>query len=172
MRLLLWTAALVLVSSTINASPAAASCAAGAGPAGSPTIFLGVAGDTSGGYTTMTVEEVWAGPALPPSVKVLSGQTEPRVQSSVDAVLERGHRYVIGADRDLHTNACTVEEVESTAATDAAMSLRPDHVRQPTTRTVDDAEGDDSVWILVVAGLGLVLAASAAFVTIRVRTAR
>ena len=41
-------------------SPAVASCAAGAGPAGSSTIFIGVAGKTSGGYTTMTVEEVWA----------------------------------------------------------------------------------------------------------------
>lgn len=60
MRLASRILALALVGAclSVTSSPAVASCAAGAGPAGSPTIFLGVAGDTSGGYTTMTVEEV------------------------------------------------------------------------------------------------------------------
>src|SRR5829696_1610363 len=100
--------ALALVAAFMSAttSPAVASCAVGGGPAGSPTIFLGVAGKTAGGYTTMTVEEVWAGPDLPGTVRVLSGQTEPNTASSVDADLEPGHRYVIGADEKLRTNAC------------------------------------------------------------------
>lgn len=163
--------AVVAAFLTVMPSPAVASCAAGAGPAGSPTIFLGVAGETSGGYTTMTVEEVWAGRDLPASVRVLSGQTEPNVGSSTDADLEPGHRYVIGADDKLRTNACSIEEIESTTSTEDAMSLRPDHVRRPVIGTDDVGEPKSSKPV-VVAVLVLAIALSAVGVAVRVRNRR
>lgn len=163
--------ALVCAFLTVAPSPAVASCAAGAGPAGSPTIFLGIAGETSGGYTTMTVEEVWAGRDLPASVRVLSGQTEPNVGSSVDADLEPGHRYVIGADDKLRTNACSIEEIASATATDDVTSLRPDHVRKPLIGTDDVGEPESSKPV-VVAVLVLAIALSAVAVVVRVRNRR
>lgn len=173
MRLAVRILALVLVGAfvSVTSSPAVASCAAGAGPAGSPTIFLGVAGKTSGGYTTMTVEEVWAGPDLPLTVRVLSGQTQPNTVSSVDADLRPGHRYVVGADDKLRTNTCTVEEVASTSSTDGAMALRPDHVRKPAVRTDDVGEPESSRPVLL-AGLGLALGIGAAVWIVRVRGRR
>ncbi|KQV75698.1 hypothetical protein ASC61_12180 [Aeromicrobium sp. Root344] len=152
----------VLLSAT---SPAVASCAAGAGPAGSATIFLGVAGTTSGGYTTMQVEEVWAGRDLPSSVRVLSGQTQANVSSSNDADLERGARYVIGADAKLRTNACSI------APADDATSLRPDHVRAPIAGT-DDVGDPASSRPVVVAALALLVTIAAVAGVVRVRSRR
>ncbi|WP_149688410.1 hypothetical protein [Aeromicrobium ginsengisoli] len=152
----------VLLSAT---SPAVASCAAGAGPAGSATLFLGVAGTTSGGYTTMQVEEVWAGRDLPSSVRVLSGQTQANVSSSNDAELERGRRYVIGADAKLRTNACRVELAED------AMSLRPEHVRSPLAGTDDVGEPASSKPV-VIAVLALLATIGAVAGVVRVRARR
>jgi hypothetical protein len=146
----------IMLSTT---SPAVASCASGAGPAGSPTIFVGVAGLTSGGYTTMTVEEVWAGRDLPVTVHVLTGQTRPNTASSVDAHLEPGRRYVIGADTTLRTNACSIAEI--TSAEDAS-SMRPDHVRQPVSRADGDFGDTDSPGTTAVVAVVLLLALTTA----------
>ncbi|KRC66349.1 hypothetical protein ASE12_17245 [Aeromicrobium sp. Root236] len=165
-RFLVLVALGILLSTT---SPAVASCAAGAGPAGSPTIFVGVAGPTSGGYTTMRVEEVWAGRDLPMRVHVLSGQTQPNVSSSIDADLERGHRYVIGADTKLRTNACSITEVDSAEVTKA---LRPDHVRQPFSRADGDFGDTDSPDTTAIVAIGLLLALTTALGVAVVRSRR
>ena len=164
--------ALTLVSAMLSVIPlsAVASCAADAGPAGSPSIFLGVAGRTSGGYTTVTVEEVWAGPDLHGSLRVLSGQTEPNVSSSTDAELEPGRRYVIGADLKLRTDACSIEEVESTSATEGVFSLRPAHVREPLIGTDDVGEPESSKPVVIaVLALAAVIGVAAGVVRVRRR---
>ncbi len=97
--------ALVVLMLALPGAPAHASCAEGAGPAGSPVIFVGTAREERRGFTRFDVREVWAGPDLAPSVWVLSGQEQPpwplwmfqAVGSSVDADFLPGEQWVVGA---------------------------------------------------------------------------
>lgn len=114
---------------------AAASCAEDSGPAGSPVVFVGTAGEERGGYTKFQVSEVWHGPDLAPEVWVLTGQEQPpwplnvflAVGSSTDASLSAGDTYVIGATDGFTTNECSIAATSS-AAVDP---LRPGEVRPP-----------------------------------------
>jgi hypothetical protein len=111
--------------------PAAASCAADAGPEGSDVIFVGTVETERRGYTRFAVDEVWAGPDLAPEVWVLTGQEEPpwplslfsAVSGSVDADLLEGEQYVIGASSSFATSACSIGDLETARA--------PADVRQP-----------------------------------------
>ena len=116
----------------VSASPAAASCAQGSGPAGSPVIFVGTAEGERRGYTQFEVDQVRAGPDLAPRVWVLSGQKQPpwpvslfsAVGSSVDAEFVSGKQYVVGASRSFGTSACSISETVDAKA--------PGEGREPT----------------------------------------
>lgn len=154
MRQLLTVALLALVFAS-SAGPAAASCAADSGPAGSAVIFTGTAVEERRGFTRFDVDEVWAGPDLAPEVWVLSGQRQPPwplyvlsgVASSVDAEFEPGVRYAVGATSDFATSACSVAEVSSVP------NLRPADVRTPVAGGSHGSDAPAGPWLT---GLGFV----------------
>jgi hypothetical protein len=160
---------LVPAALVVAGAPAAtASCAEGSGPAGSPVVFVGTAGEQRGSYTRFAVSEVWQGPDLAPEVWLLTGQEQPPwplslvlgVSSSNDATLTSGERYVVGASEDFATGACSIDE----ASTEATAGQRPEEARPPV--DAGGAEGADPplgavgkglVGAAVVATLGAVL---------------
>ena len=113
-------AAALAVGLLTPAHPAAASCAADAGPDGAPVIFVGTAEENRRGYTRFAVQEVWAGPDLAPEVWVLGGQEQPPwplsllsgVGSSTDADFVEGDEYVVGASREFTTSVCSITTVD------------------------------------------------------------
>jgi hypothetical protein len=143
-----------------------ASCAQGAGPEGSPVIFVGRAIEERRGYSKFQVTEVWAGPDLATNVWVLSGQEQPAwpfyyfqgVASSVDADFKIGKEYVVGAGRGFATSSCSI------AASGDNQLKPPADVRAPTD---DGSEGADPPPgpMMTGAGLGLLLAAPVLVVT-------
>ena len=145
MRAAVAASVLLLAATATGASPAAASCASGSGPSGSPVIFVGTPEVQRRGFTRFAVTSVWAGPDLAPSVWVLSGQRQPPwpldlflgVSGSNDADFVEGTRYVVGASSGFQTGACRVAEVPAGRAEPAD---RPVGARPP---TPDGAEGAD-----------------------------
>lgn len=145
--------ALVTGLLTLAPTPALASCAEEAGPAGADVIFVGTPVEQRRGYTRLEVEEVWAGPDLAPEVWVLSGQAQPpwpfylfsSVSSSIDAELADGETYVVGATDEFSTGLCSVGAVEENAG------LRPDEVREPAADGLRGADPPAGPWLT---GLG------------------
>jgi hypothetical protein len=147
----------------LGASPAAASCAEGAGPQGSAIVFTGTPTEGRRGFTRFTVQQVWSGPQLANEVWVQSGQQQPTwpmnllsgVSSSTDMDFSVGTAYVVGASSDFRTSACSA----------AAVVGGPTLTESPRIPARDGLEGADppigpvgqSLWIAgVLAALGAV----------------
>lgn len=137
MRRIRLAAAVVLVGGLLPMQPAAASCAEGSGPDGSPVIFVGTAGSERRGYTSFEVDEVRAGPDLAPEVWVQSGQQQPpwplswlsAVGSSGDADFIDGERYVVGASRSFVTDVCSITEADARTHSTSAREPVEDGVK-------------------------------------------
>lgn len=151
----------VLPAVLVPGAAAHASCAEDAGPAGSPVVLVGTVEARRAGYTLLAVEEVRRGPDLAPEVWLRTGQEQPPwplslvsgVSSSVDADLEPGTRWVVGASRDFATGACSVAEARGSVPAEGA--------RGPVADGLEGADPPLPTWVptagaLVVLGLGVV----------------
>ncbi|MBB6629398.1 hypothetical protein H5V45_18880 [Nocardioides sp. KIGAM211] len=150
------------------AAPASASCAADVGPDGSDIVFVGVAQEERRGFTRFSVDQVWSGPDLAPTVWVLSGQEQGAfplwlVQSSGssdDASFEPGTAYVVGTSAPrFGTGACS-----SVEATPAELAAAPADAREPVAGGLTGADPP----IGALATTGLVLGGVALLVLLRV----
>jgi hypothetical protein len=147
---------------------AQASCAEDSGPAGSPVVFVGTVEAERAGYTRLAVEEVRRGPDLAPEVWVRTGQEQPpwplslvsAVGSSVDAELEPGTRWVVGASRGFDTSACSVAEARGTAE---------DGARGPVADGLEGADPPLPVWVPTAGAAGVVVVGVVGLVTWRRR---
>lgn len=150
MKALVRVLAIGLVASmaVLVGGSATASCAEDYGPKDSPIIFVGTPTEFAGGYSLVTVEEIWRGPDLPSQVWLLTGQKHADVASSTDAHLDRGTSYVIGASKDLTTNACSIAELSDT---ERVGDLRPENPRQPVSDGANESEPVIPLWTVVLA---------------------
>nr|MBA2529464.1 hypothetical protein [Euzebyales bacterium] len=147
------------------AAPAGASCA------GEPLDFLadadaafvGTVHDLSqrGSVATVTVDSVWKGPGLAPTVAIRVGTEQPPwpfsllmgAGSSVDAQLRVGRRYLflpigepLAASGELRANSCLIEPFGARVARAAPAETRPP--------SADGIAGQPAGWLRLPFGAG------------------
>lgn len=129
---------MAVLLAVVMASPANASCAAEPEEliASKETVFVATVLEQNDRYARVQVEEIWRGPALAPSVWLRTAADEApwwplslvsRSQTSVDAQLVPGARYVIATEGAFRTNTCLVAE----ASEPFVERLAPDATRAP-----------------------------------------
>ncbi len=161
----------VLALTTGLSLPTHASCAAfspAVAVAGAEVLFVGfaTANRERGAYTKFSVEEVWKGPNLAPTVWVQGGQDQGpwplnnfiAVASGNDVRFEVGERYLVAADaQTFRTHDCTAPQPFEPSLRQYA----PVSIRGPTGEGLSGASAPPSllllntVAILVIVGLAL-----------------
>ena len=111
--------------------PSYASCAAGFGAdeitLEMPRVISGTVTDVSGKFATVNVDQIWVGDPVAPKFRFYTSSAQgPFAQSSEDATVEVGTKYLIGLDSSNTTSLCSLVRFDQ-----VTLQVSADQIKQP-----------------------------------------